>query len=133
MRALIAGLVCVLAGSSVVSAQDCTDPRTQTDMTACATKKIEEADKALNATHKEMTVRLKDDADTAQLLVAAQKTWIAFRDAECIFATSQTDGGSIHPMIDAECREAITGKRIEDLKVYLNCGEGDLSCPVPAQ
>ncbi len=133
MRAFVASLAFVSAGLSGAAAQEnCADPQTQTDMTICAVKKYEQADGELNAAYKEITKRLKDDPETGKLLVAAEKAWMGFRDAECTFANSATVGGSIHPMLVAQCREAITRKRVDDLKVYLNCEEGDMSCPVPA-
>jgi uncharacterized protein YecT (DUF1311 family) len=120
-------------GISIAAAEDCSNLQTQTDMTICAVGEYDKADAELNASYKQIMARLKSDPDTAKLLVAAEKAWMAFRDAECTFANSQTVGGSIHPMMVAECREAITRKRIDDLKAYLNCEEGDLSCPVLPQ
>lgn len=132
MRVLAAGLF-VLAGlSGAIAQENCADPQTQTDMTICAVKKYEQTDGELNAAYREIMTRLKDDPETARLLVAAEKAWMGFRDAECTFANASTVDGSIHPMLVAQCREAITRKRVDDLKVYLNCEEGDLSCPVPA-
>lgn len=131
MRAFVALLFLGL-GSSMAAAADCSDLKTQTEMTICAVDAYNKADAELNASCKEITARLRDDPDTAKLLVAAEKAWMAFRDAECTFANAATVGGSIHPMLVAQCREAITRKRVGDLKTYLNCEEGDLSCPVPA-
>ena len=64
------------------------------------------------------------------LLVAAQKAWIGFRDAECAFAVSSTEGGTIYPMEFTLCEQDLTEKRTAALKAYLHCEEGDLSCPV---
>jgi uncharacterized protein YecT (DUF1311 family) len=73
-----------------------------------------------------------DDADGRNLLTTAQKAWIAFRDAECDFQAGNSVDGSIYPMLIAMCRTGLTQKRTEELKVYLNCDEGDTLCPVPA-
>ncbi len=64
--------------------------------------------------------------------MATQRAWVAFRDAECDFQTSAVAGGSAAPMIHAMCLDSQTKRRIEDFKTYLNCEEGDMSCPVPA-
>ena len=119
--------------TSSALAEDCSSAQSQADMTACADRQFKQADAELNASYKQIMARLKDDADTSKLLVSAQKAWVAFRDAECSFSSSAAIGGSIHPMLVAQCREGLTRKRVDDLKVYLSCEEGDLSCPVPTQ
>jgi uncharacterized protein YecT (DUF1311 family) len=104
-------------------------------MNRCADKSFQQADSELNALYRQITNRLKGDGDAAETLkalVAAQRAWVAFRDAECAFVGSGTIGGSVHPMIVASCRAGLTEKRIADFKAFLKCQEGDLSCPVPA-
>jgi uncharacterized protein YecT (DUF1311 family) len=94
---------------------------------------FQNADKALNQTFKDIERRLADDANGKHRLVAAQRAWIAFRDAECSFQSSGEDGGTAAPEVALICRTALTTDRVEQLKAYLNCEEGDLSCPVPAE
>lgn len=104
----------------------------QMTMNECAGKAFEEADKQLNADFKEIEKRLVDDADAKKRLVAAQRAWIAFRDAECAFQTAPSADGSMYPMLVANCKAAMTNQRLMDFKTYLACEEGDMSCPVPA-
>jgi uncharacterized protein YecT (DUF1311 family) len=61
-------------------------------------------------------------------LQAAQEAWLRFRDQECEFETMGTKGGSIHPMVVAECRRRLTDQRIKDLEDQANCQEGNISC-----
>jgi len=72
---------------------------------ACAQDDAEAAfkrsDKKLNELYRQIEGRLKDDADTKKLLVAAQRAWVGFRDAECTFATSESAGGSVYPTLVA--------------------------------
>ena len=84
----------------------------------------------MNGAYREILRRLGGDAHAKQLLVAAQKAWIAFRDAECAFAVSSSEGGSIYPMEYSLCLEDQTKKRIKELQAYFHCEEGDLACPV---
>ncbi|WP_054312104.1 lysozyme inhibitor LprI family protein [Mesorhizobium sp. 1M-11] len=91
------------------------------------------ADAALNATYRQVEHRLAGDAGAKARLITAQKGWIAFRDGECAFQSSGDDGGSAAPTILAACKASLTRTRTEQLKGYLHCAEGDLSCPVPAQ
>lgn len=90
------------------------------------------ADKELNSTFNEIEARIGDDADTKKLLVTAQKSWTSFRDDECAFQTSASADGSAYPMLVAGCKTVLTTDRTKALKAYLNCQEGDLSCPVPS-
>lgn len=89
------------------------------------------ADAELNKLYGEIERRLKDVSDTMKGLVAAQRAWIAFRDAECKFAASGVQGGSAYPTIYSTCLAELTQKRVDDFKRLLRCQEGDLSCPVP--
>ena len=65
--------------------------------------------------------------------MTAQKSWIGFRDAECAFQSSAGADGSVYPMLVADCKTTLTNDRVEQLKTYLDCEEGDMTCPVPAQ
>lgn len=123
----------LLAASTFAFADDnCGDKTTQADMDICAAAAFEKSDAELNKLYKEIEGRLKDDADTTKLLVAAQKAWIAFRDAECSFTSSTVEGGTAYPFINSTCHDNMTQARVETLKGYLQCTEGDLDCPVPA-
>lgn len=111
-------------------AQDCTNAVSQAAMNACAAAEYKRSDAALNATYKEL-IRRRDGNDAAiRLLAAAQRAWLTFRDAECEFSTSGSEGGSVYPMLVSSCRAALTDARVEGLRGYLECQEGDLSCPV---
>ncbi|MEQ1938996.1 lysozyme inhibitor LprI family protein [Mesorhizobium sp. CN5-321] len=94
---------------------------------------FQKADKALNSTFRQVQSRLSDDSGGKARLVKAQRAWIAFRDAECTFQSSGEDGGSAAPLVVASCKAELTTQRTKQLKAYLNCQEGDLACPVPAQ
>lgn len=97
------------------------------------TSDFKRADQALNQTFRQIQKRLADDADGKTRLLKAQRSWIAFRNAECTFQSSGDDGGSAAPMVAAACQAELTKDRTKQLKGYLNCQEGDLSCPVPAE
>jgi len=128
--AVLAGLVS-LTMVSAASANKCETAEDQATLNQCATDALKTADAKLNSVYHEAQRRLADDPDGKKLLTAAQRDWIAFRDAECSFAASAVDGGSAYPMVHAGCLEKLTTARTEQLQDYLNCEEGDLSCPLP--
>jgi uncharacterized protein YecT (DUF1311 family) len=105
--------------------------QTQVELDECAGDEWLAADKALNTAYASIMSRLKGNDTVRTRLVAAERAWIGFRDAECAFVGAGVAGGSIQPMIVAQCRTALTKKRQAALTAYLSCQEGDLSCPVP--
>src|SRR5262249_28129077 len=107
--------------------------KTQFEMNACAYEAFQKSDAELNALYQQVLKRLKNDTHARKRFVAAQRAWIAFRDAECTFVASPSTGGSVYPMVLSFCRDRLTNARVNDLKSYLRCEEGDLSCPVPPQ
>ena len=130
LKPMIAAAAVLLAAFPAAAQQDCPDD-SQAGLNQCAGDAYKKADAALNATYKQVMARLKDSEATAKSLVAAQRAWIAYRDAECDFMSSGVEGGSARPMIVAQCLEQLTTQRADDLKALLSCEEGDLSCPVP--
>jgi uncharacterized protein YecT (DUF1311 family) len=122
------------ASSAPTEADACNSPNSnQAQMNDCYGAAYKKSDAALNELYREIQSRLKDDQATLKLLTSAEKAWLAFRDAECAFSTSGVSGGSIYPTVHAICLDELTRKRIDELKIYLKCQEGDMSCPVPAQ
>lgn len=124
-------LVVISASLSTAHAGNCSNAATQRELNDCANAAHRESDAELNALYRQIMVRLKGAAQQAELLTTAQKAWIAFRDAECSFAAFPSRGGSAHPMISSNCLDRLTRTRVDELKSYLHCEEGDLDCPLP--
>jgi uncharacterized protein YecT (DUF1311 family) len=103
----------------------------QSAMNECAGKSYEASNAALNKLYQQIVQRLHDDDATKKLLVSAQRAWLSFRDAECKFSASSVEGGTAYPMAQALCFDGLTSKRVDDLKSYLACKEGEINCPVP--
>ena len=120
-------------GPAVLAADVCDDPRDQASLSACAARELQAADAELNRQFRQIERLLDEDADGRELFVAAQRAWIDFRDAECAFRASGVAGGSIYPMIHANCLTSLTRARLANFTAYLSCEEGDMSCPVPGQ
>lgn len=118
---------------SAAAAADCDEQSNQQELNVCSDQDFEAADRALNDVYAEIVKRLSANADEKTRLVAAQKAWIGFRDAECDFQTAIHAAGSIYPMLVSICLAEMTQKRTGELKVYLSCDEGDTLCPVPAE
>lgn len=125
-------VLAALAASTPASAQDCApSDDSQMCLNQRAGAEYKSADDKLNKTYGEIVKRLADDAEGKKMLQSAQRAWIAFRDAECAFANDHSKDGSIYPLLMGQCLTALTQTRTDQLGAYLNCEEGDLSCPVP--
>jgi uncharacterized protein YecT (DUF1311 family) len=126
---LIAG-----ATASIAQAADSCDPDlSHAELNECYGNAYKKADAELNVLYRQITARLKDNKATIKLLVAAQRAWVAFRDAECDFSASRDLGDNAYGLALAICLDKLTGKRIDDFKNYLKCQEYAYDCPVPAK
>jgi uncharacterized protein YecT (DUF1311 family) len=121
----------IMATTGAAAAQDCNDAQTQAAMTECAGDAYDEADRKLNETYKQIADRLADAPEIKASLKKAQRAWITFRDAECEFTNAQAVGGSLYGALITQCLAELTEQRAEMLQTYLQCEEGDMSCPVP--
>lgn len=133
MRTVIAAAAILLASGAQAQLIKCDQASTQTDMNLCADQAYRKSDAELNAAYKEAMTRLKDRKDAATQLEAAQKAWLFFRDAECTFSSGGLTGGSAYPMALSMCLDELTQARTKQLRAYLKCEEGDMSCPVPGK
>lgn len=128
----------VLAASSPSVAQDdppidCENAMAQQDMNQCAHKDYEAADAELNnvwsdarKTARDLDAELSDDLKGAdKALLAAQRSWIAYRDGQCELAGFEARGGSMEPMLVSGCLADLTRKRTKELKDFINGGEGN--------
>jgi uncharacterized protein YecT (DUF1311 family) len=127
-------LIAGATASRAQAAEGCDAPGlSQAELNDCYGNVFKKDDAELNVLYRQITARLKDDQATTKLLVAAQRAWLAFRDAECDFSASGVDGGTALGMIRAVCLDKLTLNRIDDFKNYLDCQQGRLDCPVPAK
>jgi uncharacterized protein YecT (DUF1311 family) len=100
--------------------------QTQLEMNERAGNGLRQAEARLDAVYAKVLAKISDTGK--ENLQSAQETWQRFRDQECEFETMGTKGGSIHPMVVAECRRRLTDQRIKDLEAEATCQEGNVSC-----
>lgn len=112
---------------------DCANPQDQYSMTYCAGVDYESADAELNrvwpqarAAAKRQDEYIADDARSrglptaSEALLAAQRAWLKFRDAECEYQSYAFFGGTGQPMIGSLCLAQLTRERTEQLRQGLN-------------
>lgn len=127
-RILIVSFIAAMSCATPAFAELCDNPQTQADMNYCAQYSYTRADAELNDAYGEFRKLVAKDAQAKNYLIAAQKAWISFRDAECALEGSATQGGSAQPMIILNCKTRLTAARVAEFRVRLSCTEGDLTC-----
>ena len=108
-------------------AQDCNNAMSQSEMNICADRDYQKADKALNAAYADLLAVLSEPGFKSKLR-AAQRSWIAFRDNECVFETADNEGGSIHPMVYSGCLTRLTKERSKAIAALTACQKNAETC-----
>jgi uncharacterized protein YecT (DUF1311 family) len=106
---------------------DCANQMDQSTMTRCAGIDFEKADAELNRIWPDLKKDAQDgDAEAFEgnggyldALMASQRAWLAYRDAECAWQGFEARGGSMEPMLVNACLAEKTTARIKELQ-----GEG---------
>jgi len=96
----------------------------QSEMNRCADLDARKADADLNHVYQELLSKLKSDENATKKLRAAQRAWVAFRDAHLqeVYPAQdkQREYGSMYPMCYAEIATAITKDRTAQLRRILD-------------
>ncbi len=103
--------------TDVAQQPNCKNPQTQTELNICSGVDYQRADQKINQVYNQ--VREQFSANRRQQLIVAQRAWISFRDADCKFARSAVEGGTMAPLIANTCLEDLTKKRTSELNSYL--------------
>ena len=90
--------------------QPCGDKPSTPDVVECVQAKTNAADQRLNAAYKALQAGIK--ANQRQPLLAAQRLWVQYRDANCGFYGVQD--GSIRQVQAAKCIRSMTEDRARD-------------------
>ena len=132
MKKVIATALVLLLSYSVAWADEdtkCNRDGNQSELNVCAYEDYQAADKKLNETWKNLMTKFKAEKTATAKLKAAQKAWIAFRDADvdAKFACEEGDAscwGSMESMLrSAELRD-MTEARTAQLQKYIDEGLG---------
>lgn len=110
--------------------------KNQAQLTACASSALQMTDDELNSLYKKIKERLQGDDQAKKSLLAAQRKWIEFRDAECEFQTNRTQGASTNAMNMNNCLADLNSDRNIQFRTYLACGDQTdeqalIECAVP--
>lgn len=93
------------------------------ELNQCTARADEAADKVLNRVYASFADRLKhgspddavDNKEKLKRLIASERAWIAFRDAECQLRGTQMLGGSGEGLVVGDCLYTMTKDRAKSL------------------
>jgi len=96
-------------------------------MNICAEKDFEAAGAELNAAWKDARKAAKatdaglpgDLKGADKALLAAQRAWIGYRDAECELEGFEARGGSMEPLLVSGCKAQLTRTRTKELRDFI--------------
>jgi uncharacterized protein YecT (DUF1311 family) len=97
--------------------QPCADAQNQQEMNRCAAEEYKKADAELNKVYQQLLPKL--EAAHKEKLKLAQRAWLTFRDAHCEYEAFIFDGGTMQPLIQYSCLEAMTRERTKQLRASL--------------
>jgi uncharacterized protein YecT (DUF1311 family) len=95
--------------------QPCANAQTQSEMNQCAIDEFRKADAELNGIYQQLLLK----TDRQEKLKAAQRAWIAFREADCEYEASESEGGTMEPLLRYSCYGKATKTRLNQLRVAL--------------
>lgn len=84
------------------------------NMLACIGEELEKQDARLNSAYRTLTSQL--NAERKQQLVAAQRLWIQYRDANCQFY-ADPEGGTLATLSANQCVLDETSQRASELEI----------------
>lgn len=125
MLVMIALYVLILAGQAADAPGDPDCAGNTAQMVQCANRIFDRADHDMNVVWRDITAALQredrqwNDHREPRLEIArtAQRTWLAFRDAQCAAeADEEARGGTLYPLIYIGCRTQMTRQRIAQLR-----------------
>jgi uncharacterized protein YecT (DUF1311 family) len=102
---------------AAIKQERCEMAGTNLEMTRCMHRELEDSDARLNLVYGTLIKALAKP----QALQQAQRTWIAFRDAECRFQNEAMQGGSVYRFSNDLCLMQLTEQRIEVLERVQPC------------
>lgn len=117
----------VLLMMLAAAATDCGDKPSQTAMTMCQSEAAERADAEMNRTWERVYAQMQQtDRSTpaaerpspgfAPALLASQRAWLKYRDAECRIESYEWAGGSMQPFTYNQCLGKLTADRTRQLQ-----------------
>ncbi len=100
---------------SCVASEDCNNPKTQYSMNICSGIKLSNLERNLKTSINTISKYLKK-IEGEKLFHKSNIAWLKFRNLHCESISHIYETGSIHSLIESECKILLTKKRINNLE-----------------
>jgi uncharacterized protein YecT (DUF1311 family) len=107
--------------SSIAAASTLCNSKITRELEACARNNFELSDKQLNGAYRTLASKLQ--REDAQMLLTAQRAWVAYKEKTCQGAYDATSPGEEAGIDKWTCLDEITKTRLRELQ-YLESGAG---------
>jgi uncharacterized protein YecT (DUF1311 family) len=117
---LVATALLAAAGTASAQAPDCKNAMTTLEMNACAAADEKVVEAKLNEVYQRVLKSYGDQEHAAarSKLIAAQRAWVKFREADCDAVLEKWAGGSIRTQMYIGCMQNHAERRIKDLEDF---------------
>ncbi len=108
----------------------------QGDLNDCAVTDLKESEAKMNRVFQALLHQYREDRMAIEKLEAAQRTWLAYRDAHMDSYYPEIGKrfyGTVQPMCHALLKARLTEERLRILKEMLNPEEGDVCAYYPSE
>lgn len=113
--------IALFAQGPARAAEPCAKAITDAQMLDCEAKNLAAADAQLNVAYAKLMKLL--DAEGKKKLRDAQRAWVAFRDANAVFAGDQNRGGSAEALNRVGTQATMTHTRVKELLAEIEARE----------
>lgn len=101
---------------------------TQLDLNQCYAEQFRKADAHLNKVYAGLLKQMQSEKreGAIQKLKTVEKAWLHYRDLHCDAAKDEYEGGSMSPMVWAQCMAMTAEHRIDEIKAAYENGDTKL-------
>lgn len=120
-RPIVSAIFLLFAIAQAHAADPCKGATTDMQLRECESKSLSAADAKLNIAYSKLTKLL--DAEGKKKLKEAQRAWIAFRDANAVFAGDLNRGGTAEDLNIIGTKTNMTNARVKELQSEIEARE----------
>ena len=92
--------------------------RTTLEMEGCAEQQILASDRHIDSLNRSIFGRLFDAA-ARRRVIAAHRSWLAYRHAYCLSESDVFEGGTEAAVVFADCEAGVNSQHVKDLQRFL--------------
>ncbi len=119
-------MIMIIVLAAALASTNCDAAQSNVEMKECAARELAHVDAALNRQYNQTLAKMRNvdkgypiTADKrpgfAATLLASQRAWLTFRDAQCTIEGYSMRGGTGEGLVVATCKAAMTAERTKAL------------------